>query len=543
MNGSTKDGTEETLAVRLKRFPDHRYSAILLPAIGCFLYAALLLLFCTRNSPLFVFQSWIDPNIYMDTARAMTKGTVLYRDVFDHKGPLLYLVFIVFSFVSKDTMAGLYLLQSLTLGITLLYLYRMALLFVPKSASFWICAVFPFFLLNNLVYFQGGGSAEELLLPCFMGGLYYLCASFRNRSKGIPMEGRKESVQAGAFFPLGIFSGIVLAVKLNLTVFFIVGCGFLFFSFLLRKDWKLFFQALWRYFAGILIAILPCIFYIAVTKSLSDFFEVYVKFNWMYSSPSANPSEGATMLSVIQYVVLLNLAAVLCGLIGITVMAMKEKSLSKYGYFTFLCVYVFTFLAINISLRECSYMYIPLLCFTGLGEIGCGILFAKIRRSVSGNMPKIKWIRIIQITAAISVSLLIILSNSLYRESNIFPREQSGVERIANAIDHSWSTAGNKNAPSILLLNSGDLGFFGLTKSVPDLRVFYLPIINYDSYPELLNDQIAYITEGLPDFVITIGYSAIDEKIVSSFNPDYVLLDYQTQTIEGTQWYMYLYSK
>jgi len=543
MNGSTKDGYKEALSVRLKRFPDHRYSAILLPAIGCFLYAALLLLFCTRNSPLFVYQSWTDPNIYMDTARAMTKGAVLYRDVFDHKGPLLYLVFIVFSYVSKDTMTGLYLLQSLTLGITLLYLYRMALLFVPKSAGFWICAVFPFFLLNNLVYFQGGGSAEELLLPCFMGGLYYLCASFQIRSTGIPMEGRKESAQAGAFFPLGIFSGIVLAVKLNLTVFFIVGCGFLFLSFLLRKDWKLFFQALWRYALGIMVPVLPCLIYFAATQSFASFWNVYIKFNLVYSQAAANPNEMDNLWFAIGTSLFLNLASVICTFTGMLVMTVKKNQISAFGWITLFSAYVTFFIAIFIDNRVAPYLYIPLLCFSGIGLIG--IYFGatslwNIQQNPFRQM-KVSWM-IRGVSGAVIIAG-IIFSNTLFHESRIFQTDKTGTQQISEMIRSTWHPSKPEETPSILLFNSTDQGFFDETNCIPKLKVFYMPMINASVYPGLLNEQIAYVFHDLADYIIISSYEPIDTQIIPDINAAYVLTDYQTQTIEGTQWYMYLYSK
>src|SRR5665647_3504232 len=128
-----------------------------------YVFAALLLLLCTPNSPLFSTQSWVDPNVYMDVGRALNEGRVLYRDVFDHKGPLFLMIFAVLAPVSKYTLTGLYLLQTVCLGTSLVFLFKTSRLYLSRTASLFICAVFPYFLLVGSIYSDGGGSPEEIL--------------------------------------------------------------------------------------------------------------------------------------------------------------------------------------------------------------------------------------------------------------------------------------------------------------------------------------------------------------------------------------------
>jgi len=89
-----------------------------------YVFSAALLLLCTPNSPLFSTQSWVDPNVYMDVGRAMNEGRVLYRDIFDHKGPLFLMFFAVLAPFSKYSLTGLYLLQTVCLGTSLVFLFK-----------------------------------------------------------------------------------------------------------------------------------------------------------------------------------------------------------------------------------------------------------------------------------------------------------------------------------------------------------------------------------------------------------------------------------
>ncbi|MDR1691830.1 MAG: hypothetical protein LBR72_00575, partial [Oscillospiraceae bacterium] len=56
-----------------------------------FTYAFLLLLFCTKSSPLFPVNDWYDANVYFTMGKGLFNGFVPYVDLIDNKGPLLYL--------------------------------------------------------------------------------------------------------------------------------------------------------------------------------------------------------------------------------------------------------------------------------------------------------------------------------------------------------------------------------------------------------------------------------------------------------------------
>ena len=62
-------------------------------SIWCLGAAALVLILCSKTSPLFVLNDWMDANIFFTMGKSMLSGKVLYRDVVDHKGPGLYLLY------------------------------------------------------------------------------------------------------------------------------------------------------------------------------------------------------------------------------------------------------------------------------------------------------------------------------------------------------------------------------------------------------------------------------------------------------------------
>ena len=68
----------------------------------------LTILICSKSSPLYPLNDWVDANCYMTVGRAMTEGKLPYRDLFEHKGPLLYILHAAAALVSDSSFLGIF---------------------------------------------------------------------------------------------------------------------------------------------------------------------------------------------------------------------------------------------------------------------------------------------------------------------------------------------------------------------------------------------------------------------------------------------------
>ena len=68
--------------------------------------AAIALVLCSKSSPLYVLNDWMDANIFFTMGKSMFRGKVLYRDVFDHKGPVLYFLYGLASLIDYTGFTG-----------------------------------------------------------------------------------------------------------------------------------------------------------------------------------------------------------------------------------------------------------------------------------------------------------------------------------------------------------------------------------------------------------------------------------------------------
>ena len=90
---------------------------------ACAALAALMLLFVSQCSPLYPINLWDDANCLLTVGRVMRRGGVLYRDIYEQKGPLLYLIHALAACVSDTSFWGVYALEipALTAALALAY--------------------------------------------------------------------------------------------------------------------------------------------------------------------------------------------------------------------------------------------------------------------------------------------------------------------------------------------------------------------------------------------------------------------------------------
>ena len=86
------------------------------PALLALLCACLALLVATSSSPLYATNFWTDTNIYFTIGRGMTRGLMPYRDLFDHKGPLLFILYALGAAISDTSFIGVFALGALSLA-------------------------------------------------------------------------------------------------------------------------------------------------------------------------------------------------------------------------------------------------------------------------------------------------------------------------------------------------------------------------------------------------------------------------------------------
>ena len=182
------------------------------PALLALLCATLALLIATSSSPLYAANFWTDTNIYFTIGRGMTRGLMPYRDLFDHKGPLLFMLYALGAAISDTSFIGVFIMEALSLAaavyagwrtVSLFGEGRLTLLSMPILAAVVCCCT----------AFTQGGSAEEFALPALAAGVYLALALMARPGEADGRRALGFGAAAGWVFlikytDIGLFAGL-----------------------------------------------------------------------------------------------------------------------------------------------------------------------------------------------------------------------------------------------------------------------------------------------------------------------------------------------
>ena len=442
-------------------------------------------------SPLYPFNPWDDANCFFTLGRGITKGFVPYRDLYEQKGPLLYLIYALAALISQKSFIGAWIVECIASSVFAIFSWKTVKLFT-KPSGFSIALV-P--VLLGVTYtvrmFNFGGNAEELCFPLLSIALYFGIRSIVI-NKELPSNTEAlicGLITASLFWIKYTFIGFMLGFVVLILILALKQKEF-------RKLWSL----IWRFLSGFLIITVPILIYFAASKSLDALFEAYF-YNNIFLYHTASDVTGLASIPVLgrfiipissiitlsvhypEYGIMLLLSLisvfftgkeyrkrmiVLFAVTFLFALALIFTKVSFIYYYGFILAYSFAFLLI------------PLV--KGLNKIV----------SVYKKNPQL----IAIFTSALAFVLyVVVIINCKNMYLILQPKETLVQFRFAETI---------KETPDakILTYDVMDAGFYTASDVMPSNRFFcYLNIEN--NYPAILEEQNRLINEGYFDYVIT----------------------------------------
>ncbi|MEZ4626682.1 MAG: hypothetical protein R2912_00750 [Eubacteriales bacterium] len=231
----------------------------------CFLTAAVFLFLCTKSSPLYPLNEWVDANIYFTIGKGMMHGYVPYLNLYDQKGPIAFLLFGLASLISGTSFFGVYVIETIAFSFFLFAAYRITALYTEKFALI-VLPVISAFILGSLS-FSHGGSLEELMMPLFAWSLYDTLRYFR--------ESYPNPVPLGMIARNALFAGVMLFGKFTFLAFYVVWMGVIAISQLMLKHVKRAFSASGLFLFVMFSVGIPLVVYFALNGALKDFLYYY----------------------------------------------------------------------------------------------------------------------------------------------------------------------------------------------------------------------------------------------------------------------------
>jgi len=459
------------------------------PVFFLLVFSLLVLLSCSAASPLYQSHDWTDANTYLTMGRGLLRGMAPYRDLFDHKGPMLYAIYALGALIDPKGFGGVFLLQWTGLFGTLWWLYQTARLFAAERRAMVCACAMPFFLFAAGIYYlpqnldYGGGSAEEFCLPLFALSLWL-----------VSRRGCRRERMRRDFLILGLSMGTVFQIKLNLTLFW---AGLLLPVFLhlwAKKRWKISLIYGVQVLCGLLFSLLPYVLYALATGSLGDYVRAYIVFNHSYAVGAGGGLVWLAKRMLLQAYQTLQgtpmaAVSVLGGLLGIC--GIKDGSIWWKGS---MCGALAALGAAVFVGRVMPYTLLPLTMFS---------FFAVLSLIVRVPVQKTGWGRREAYLLCTGLLLAAVIQNQtiFYKPwfcSDVPTCQQQIAQRIRS---------GPVKEPTLLEAGMLNRGFYNELGMIPTVRYFYLPNVTYAQSPEILDSQLEYILAGEMDYVILQGSS------------------------------------
>lgn len=274
------------------RDPDYR-SYIIRRTIIYFSLAvfctAFLLLLSASTSPLYKDYCDGDSSIFMLIGKAISMGKDVYRDYFDHKGPILFYLNAL-GFYMTGTKTGIFIIQCVMLSATAIFMYKTARIFTKTVCSI-ICVVVTILAFASTIS-DGNLSEEYCMLFCMIP--IYLSVRFYTKTPDDPHPVRYMVVY-GICFAICAFIRINNGVMIGGIVLVAIVTDFI------SEHSRNALMNILYFLLGVAIVSVPiCLFFI-IKGTFGDMIFATFVFNFLYASEGSSEKTTSAMSLLLQW--------------------------------------------------------------------------------------------------------------------------------------------------------------------------------------------------------------------------------------------------
>ncbi len=262
-----------------------------------------------------------DSSVFIYVGNILKRGLMPYKDTFDHKGPLLYLLEYAGLFISEKH--GIWAVELASWIVSSAGLYRLSRLSCGRIGSLVTTSIA---LSLAALYFNGGNMTEEYCLPFQIWAVYIYADYFINGK-----------INTRRLILCGAMLAATALVKLNLIALWAVFSVFVLIKLICARESRKIPEFAGKFTAGFAIVAVPVILWLGLNGALREFYNQYIVFNSMYSSnhSAAVAYSQESLLSETLRMPLVIVSAVL--IIAGTVMACRSSvRLWNIAYFLYM---------------------------------------------------------------------------------------------------------------------------------------------------------------------------------------------------------------
>ena len=461
----------------------------------CFVAAFCIITVMSTCSFLYPTNTWGDAQCFYTVGKSIAHGKVLYRDIYEQKGPLLYFLHACVEwlpFENANPFLEIYILQVFCATAVLFFLMKILTLYLGERRR--VLAYFP--LLCLLVYcnkaYVFGDSAEEFSL---LMAAYVLYATLRM------LKSEKHELSRRSLFAIGVLCGCVLWMKYT-CLSFAVGALIVPLCVAIReRNGRLIGRAAAFVSLGVLVASIPVLVYFTVHHAFDALWEVYFYNNIFAYSDNAAISGGRAYYAAtrLYYHGKRCYGPLLFALGGWIYAVCRRWKLEAWHL---PCIVAAVTAVIAAAGRIFVYSLLPFMVLSVMGLVGLdGVLH---------RLQPARGTAALAVTTAVCIGLF---SYPVWRRPIGQPREDVPAYRIVAAMERE---------PDTTLLDLGFLDNGLYTAGDFDPITPYFCRLNLVT-PEMVEEWRRIVREGAVDYIYT-GDGTLDDYCPPEEQAPYALL-------------------
>lgn len=228
-----------------------------------------------------------DSSVFLYIGQRMTEGKVPYRDLFDHKGPLLYLIEYCGLRILRGSFTGVWFLEFLNMVATTALMIKLGRTLGADRSSIYLAAIVCLGVCGWKVW-QGGNYSEEYALPWVAFAASVFFSFFQTKTYH-----RHQIVLLGiSFMVVFLLRANMIAVWASMMPVVLV---------LLLKDrrYRDIGKCILLFTLGTLLVLLPVLYMAFKTDSLEAMWRDYILFNFAYTGEAK--SSSGNVLELLLY--------------------------------------------------------------------------------------------------------------------------------------------------------------------------------------------------------------------------------------------------
>lgn len=440
--------------------------------------STVLMTFGSMTSILFPIHVGVDQNCFFTIGKSVLDGDVLYRDIYDQKGPLLFFIHTLAALISNNTFYGVYVLQIINFAVILCYVGKISDLFLDSKYNKMISSIAGLVIVTAFCYSRGD-NAEEFCMPFLVIGLYHMLTY---------LNSDREEVSYKIFFLHGFFASCILWIKFTLLGFYIGWALVIGITLLRRKSFWASCKAALIFLGGMIVGSIPYFLYFLANGAVGDFLYSYFYTNiFMYSSQVTATQKIMYFFTqdimwnfVFTPLILWGMLYFLCS---------KKISMKREAKQGLLITVVLTYFFVFIGGTRYRYYLLIMGAFVVFGVIATVKLLERVF-TVFYDIKKVT----LPIYIALYAVILLSASNCitfLYKNKEDYV--QVKFAKIINQVEN----------PTLLNYNFLDGGFYLMADTpLPDTKYFCRQNIPRENFPEMYDEQEDIIRNAAVDFVI-----------------------------------------